>query len=387
MTVDAPAGVWTFEPVERVVYGPATTSAVREAVERIDATRVLVVTSPSVGASSIVATIEHSLSSRRAATFAQTRAHLPVSSLLAAIDCARDVDADAIVGVGGGSSIDCAKLTALGLAEGWRAPPDVEARGPRPPTVRPVPTIAVPTTLVGAPFTAGAGTVVRPGHKALVLDPLLAPNVVVLDGEAARDTPDALWAASGIRALDHAIERLLAPEHQPIARALGRDAIRRLLEHLPPSIGSDTGVDSNVIAHRVHCQVAAWHAMFGPHNTTWGLSTVAGRIVGARTGIAHSLTSALMMPAVVRHVGNRDPAQLAAVAEALGTDTTGAAIGDAAAARLLELVARLGLPARLRDVGVEEHRLDELVRMTHGQLSPALGYDAADVDAVFRAAR
>src|SRR5208282_5765279 len=120
--------------------------------------------------------------------------------------------------------------------------------------------IAIPTTLSAGEYTHAGGvtdetTLVKSG----VSDPRLQARTVINDPAVTLETPDWLWVATGMRALDHAIESSYAIRHHPLSDTLGAKAISLLVEHLQPSIKTN---GAEQLAHRGFCQMAAWFSIF-----------------------------------------------------------------------------------------------------------------------------
>ncbi|MBI3970821.1 MAG: iron-containing alcohol dehydrogenase [Chloroflexi bacterium] len=369
----APSGVFDYPPADRVRHGPGQVAALPEELSRLGTRRAFVVTGRSLATKTdVVQRVEALLGERHAGTYAGIAQHVPSGGVAEATRQARDVGADVLISVGGGSPVDAAKLVALALAEGWTEPVQFTAhanRGARGDPPRPLlPHIAVGTTLSAAEFTGAAGvtdeqTRFKGGHR----HPAMVPIVVILDPELKLATPWALWAASGIKALDHAVERLIVPGRQPFTSALCVEAIRLLLEHLPHSAADQPGA----LARRGHGQVAAWLSLYGYPNVPTGLSHALGHQIGAFCGVPHGITSCVTLPPVVRHVRRTSPAALAGVARAFGLSpdvTTAPDIGEQIAGRIAALVAQLGLPGRLRDAGVAEDQLEPLLANTVHEL-------------------
>lgn len=362
----APSGVFQFWPIDRVVYGPGQVESLPKQVERLGCRRAFIITGRSLATKTdLVKRVESLLGDRHAGTFSDTKQHVPSRGVIEATRQARAFGADLIVSFGGGSPVDCAKLVALGLAEGWEDVAPLNARADRtnrqPPRQTPVPQIAVTTTLSAGEFTYAAGvTNEETGFKGGYGHPSLTPKVVILDPELTLATPRQLWASTGIKALDHAIERLYAPNRQPLTSALCREAIGLLMTHLPASV-AETG---DTIAHRGYCQVAAWLSIFGMNNVTVGLSHALGHQIGARCDVPHGITSCVTIPHVMRQVGSTSPELLGDVASALGIALDDPRIGERVGARIAEFVAGLGLPGRLRDAGVGEEEIGPLAAAT-----------------------
>ena len=359
--VEAPSGVFQFLPVERVVFGPGRVEELAEQVERLGGRRAFIITGRSLATKTdLVRRLERLLGERHAGTYAETKQHVPSRGVIEAARRARAAEADLLVSFGGSSPVDCAKLVALTLAEGWTEPDELNARANRrdrtPPARPPVPQVAVTTTLSAGEFTMSAGVSNEAtGYKGGYAHPGLAPKVVILDPELTLPTPRELWLSTGIKALDHAVERLYSPDRQPLTNAVCGEAVRLIMRHLPASVG-----EGDTIADRGYCQVAAWLSIFGMNNVRTGLSHAIGHQLGARCGVPHGITSCITMPHVIGYLGRRSPAALGDLAAAFGLPADDAGAGRAIAERVAGFVAELGLPGRLRDAGVPRDQLGPL---------------------------
>jgi alcohol dehydrogenase len=364
-----PAGIFQYLPVERVLFGPGKVEALPEQVDRLGARRAFVVTGQSLATKTdLVRRVEALLGERHAGTFAETKQHVPSRGVIEVARRAREAGADLLVSFGGGSPVDCAKLAAFALGEGITDPEALLARASRvnltPPSGTPPPQIAVTTTLSAGEFTAGAGvTNEATGVKGGYNHPALAPKVVILDPTLTLDTPRRLWAATGIKALDHAVERLYSPNRQAFTNALCREAIRLLFAHLPASLAGRPSAprgrgEGDPLADRGHCQVAAWLSIFGMNNVSVGLGHALGHQIGAGFDVPHGITSCITMPHVVRFYGRKGPDALADLAPAFDLPPDAPDSGERIAERLAAFIAALDLPTRLRDAGVPNDHLD-----------------------------
>ena len=175
-----------------------------------------------------------------------------------------------------------------------------------------------------------------------------------------------MWLSSGIRALDHAVETLYAPGTHPIEDVLALEAIRRLFHYLPLSKERPDDLDA-----RTELQLAAWMSFFGEVNTPMGLSHNLGRRMGATYGVPHGVTSCVTLAPVMRFMATRDAGHMAAIAR-IGRAIAGDVVGDdpraaqAAVDAVGDLVTRLGLPARLHEVGVEAGDIPAIAAGTSG---------------------
>lgn len=363
------AATFQFLRQERVTYGRPAAEAVLEEAERAGAARILVVASRSLLTwTPVVDRIESALGPRLAGRFDGCREHTPIETVIACASRARDLSADLIVSIGGGTVIDTVKATLLCLSENINETEGLlekavaldEEGKPVLPRVGPSPVrqIAVPTTLSGAEFSNLAGvTDPARGIKDAYLSPDAVPLAVVLDPAATLYTPRDLWLSTGIRAVDHAVESVCSAAPNALTDATCLHALRLFAEALPRS--SEAPEDT---AARLECQLAVWLAAFGIARVPYGASHGIGHQLGAVAGMLHGVTSCVMLPAVLRYNKPATAAQQAAIAGALGDP-------DGDAADLVEaLVTRLGLPTRLRDVGVTEDQLDQIAEGSLGNM-------------------
>jgi alcohol dehydrogenase len=333
------AGEYTLTQLERVVFGAGSVARLGGEIDRLGAARAVVVTGRTLGASPLLARVTDALGSRCAGVFTGARQHVPADSvddLVARLDATR---ADCIVSFGGGSPIDAAKA-AVHRQLAAAAPGDGA----------PLPHVAIPTTLSAGEFTAVVGITDGSSRvKHAIADPRLAPRVVVLDPELAAATPAWLWAASGMRAVDHAVETLYSRYQHPVSGSQAAAALAILAAHLEASL------DPSALDHRLRCQTAAWMSVQGLAYAGLGLSHALGHQIGPRWNVAHGVTSCIMLPHAMRAIARKRPDRFDAIAGALSVSFDAADPAPAALAcadAVATLVARLGLPSRLSAVAV-----------------------------------
>jgi maleylacetate reductase len=354
------SGAYEFLVQDRVIYGRPIADAVIETAERLSKRRVLIVASRSLylntGVVTGVATV---LGPHCAGVFDQCIEHVPRASVLALARSVRDLQPDLIVTVGGGTPVDTVKVALLALAAGVddEAGFDslritVSADGRRAvPTIQdpPLRQIIVPTTLSGAEFS-NLGGCTDPVRKAkdLYTGRLIGGQVVILDPTATVHTPDWLWLSTGVRAIDHAVETICSRRPQPFTDATCIHALG-LLQRSLPSNKTDPG---NLEA-RLESQLAVWLATTGLGRVDWGASHGIGHQLGAVAGVPHGYCSCVMLPTVLRWNVGVNAGRQEIVARALGSRA------DPAAA-IEDLISALGLPTRLRDVGVRREHFDAI---------------------------
>jgi maleylacetate reductase len=321
------SGTHTLLQTTRVHFGSDALEKLEEEARSYD--RAFIITGRSLKEkTSLIRRVEVLLGGRHAGTFAGIGQHTPSGAVEQAAVEAEMAAVDLLVSVGGGSVIDGTKAVAQGLGYPQQ--------------------VAIPTTLSGAEWADRAGvTDERSGRKRGFADSKTVPQIVVLDPETTLFTPEKLWLSTGIRALDHAVEGFLFGGDHPVTDVTGLEGARRLMESLPLSRRRPEDLET-----RVELQLAAWLSYFGPANTPMGLSHELGRRIGASYEVPHGITSCIILAPSLRVVKERvQDERWSRLSEALDGEPP---------ERVSSLVEELGLPGRLREVGVPEEDLQDI---------------------------
>lgn len=336
-------------------------------LDQLPVRRALLVTGRSIAErSGLVERLRELLGERLAGVYGAMSQHTPASQVMEAAELARQVGADGLISLGGGSPIDGAKAVAFALSRGLTSREALVRRSSAPPSQPVPPHVMLPTTLSAAETSWGAGfTDEATKTKTGVAGPELAAAAVIYDPELTVHTPGWLWAATGMRAVDHAVESLYSPDHQPLTDVLAMEALRLLFEHLPATAADrpTTAADEAWLERRLLCQQAAWFSFYGANSLRMGPSHALGRRMGARFDVPHGHTSALTLPPVMRARIAQVPDRLRLVARAVGVDApelSDLQAAERAAEAVQALVVRLGLPTRLSQVGITEADLEWL---------------------------
>jgi maleylacetate reductase len=336
----------------------------QELAER-NARRVFVVSTRSVASHpELGGLLDRLLGSRRVGEVATIGQHAPASAVAQASQAAREAHPDVLISFGGGSPIDAAKAVAFALATALDLTDPAAAqksRGLRPPERDVLPHLAIPTTLSAAELSGMAGFTTEDQHEKVGLrgDELI-PRAVIFDAELSVDTPLELWLSTGIRAVDHAVETLLASGSHPFSDTLALDALARLRGSLLA-----TRAQPDDLAARTQSQLGAWFSFTLPVPAAAGLSHTLGKRIGARHGIPHGVTSCVLLPHVMRYLAPRTVEAQARIAAALGVDTRempAARAAVCAADAVADLVRQLGLPDRLAPYGLSEADIEAAAR-------------------------
>jgi alcohol dehydrogenase len=368
-------GEYNFTRLETVVYGPDKLGTLSHHLKRCGASRVMVVTTKTLGRSKLLERVKAVIGEMLAGVFSETAQHAQSRTIDALIEEARRVKADAFVSFGGGTPIDSAKVAAIVLL-GGRMPRGMELYAQATGDGRDFLHIAIPTTLSAAEFTPFAGaTDEKAREKHGVGDPRLQPRVVILDPTVTTETPAWLWVGTAIRALDHAVEGAYSRRQNPVSNALAARAIALLVAHLKPSL-STTGEDE--MYHRGQCQIAAWLSIFGGTNTRFGISHALGHQIGPMWDVPHGFTSCITLPHVMRFMADIAPERFGPIAEGFGVrfDADNPRPGALECAeRAARFIAGFEVPTRLRDVGVPEGELARIANTVLGEIRVAQTVD------------
>ena len=352
---------FTFNTTPSLRMGAGLAGEIGQITRPICGDRVLLVTDPGMMATGLVQQVKDGLRAAGVAVmlFDQVQADPPESIVLQAAQKARG--ATGVIGFGGGSSLDVAKLAALlaasdqPLAEAYGVG---NARGPR------LPLVLVPTT-------AGTGSEVTPisivttgaSEKMGVVSPLLLPDLALLDPELTLGLPAHVTAATGIDAMVHAIEAYASvnPNNNPISRALAVEALglmgRMLLRAVqkPDDLEARTGMLlGSMLAGQAFANspVAAVHALAYP--------------IGGHYKVPHGLSNALVLPHVLRFNAQVAPEAYAELLPHVFLDLRAMGTAKAAAVQFAQSMADLsqacGLETGLREMGITREALPVLAR-------------------------
>ena len=356
-------GQFQFPRLERVVSGPNIVDALAAELDSRGATRLVVVTGRTLGASTLLERITRPLGERCVAVFTGARQHVPSCTVAELTRLIEQCSADGVISFGGGSPIDTAKAAIhMALTAGG----GVESKEEGPVHV------AIPTTLSAGEFTSVAGvTDEKTRIKRAVIDPRLAPRTVFTDPTVTLDTPAWLWTVTAIRALDHAVESIYSSRHHPLSDALATQGLSTLLEHLQPSLSAR---GDEQVEHRAHCQMGAWMTVFGMTNAGFGLSHALGHQIGPRWDVPHGVTSCITLPHAMRLMAGLAPERFGPIARGLGvTFDSGSpkASALACADRMASFIAQFDVPRRLRDVGVPPEEVGDVAGIVYDIMDSA----------------
>jgi alcohol dehydrogenase class IV len=363
---------WSFHSAGQLLFGRDAVRQLGEVAGRLGARRVLVVTDPILARAGLLERIRQPLAAAGITVESYSEGE-PEPSLRAAEAClgvARQFRPDALLGLGGGSNMDLAKITATLLAHGG-SPRDYIGDDKIPGPVGTL--ICVPTT-AGTGSEVTAATVLTDSENQMkvgVLSNYLRPRAAVVDPLLTVSCPPKVTADSGIDALTHAIEAYTAVDNadfplppgertvyqgrHPLGDCLAERAISLVGAFLRRAVA-----DGNDLEAREGMALAATLAGLAFSNVGVALVHALEYPVGGATHCSHGAGNGLLLPFVMRFNLPARRREFAAIARLLGEDVTGLQ-EQQAAERAITAVERLradiGIPLRLRDLGVRTEQL------------------------------
>ena len=352
---------FNFNTSSSIRFGAGLLAQLGDMVVNEIGTRVLLVTDPGMMATGIVDKALVSLNDAgvEVTLYQDVKADPPESIVNLCAQIATDCKAQGVIGLGGGSSLDVAKLAAL-LATGNENLKDAygvgNAKGPR------LPLILVPTT-------SGTGSEVTPisivttgeSEKMGVVSPVILPDIALLDPELTLGLPPHITAATGIDAMVHAIEAYASASanNNPISRNLATEALRLMGASLETAVhsGHDLKARSDMLLGSMmagqafaNSPVAAVHALAYP--------------IGGHFHVPHGLSNALVLPYVLRFNTEVAPKPYAEIAPfafpELAKITDERERANAFCEVMAALSKRCGLQQTLREMDIPQDFLPKL---------------------------
>lgn len=388
-----------FHSAGSLRFGRDAVDQLGEIAARLKAKRILIVTDPILENAGLAERVRKPLEAAGVDVelFTGCVPEPPVEVVRAGVDAANKYRPDAILGLGGGSNMDAAKLVALVLAHGGDPTDWVgDSRVPGPV----FPLICVPTTAgTGSEVSAAAVfTDTAKKMKVSTLSPYLRPNYAVVDPLLTVGCPKQVTADSGIDALTHAIEAYTAATQQefqsrpggesvyqgknPLSDSMALECVRLVGKYLKRAVENGNDMDARdgmALAGTLgglafaNAGVALVHAMEYP--------------VGGAVHVSHGAGNGLLLPYVMRyHLECRERC-LAEIGDRLGGSST----AEGAIAVIERLREEIGISLRLRDLGVTEAMLPEFAEKAFGvkrlmRVNPRVPASSAEILEIYRAA-
>jgi maleylacetate reductase len=306
----------------RVVFGVGCLDKLPEEIERLGATRALVLCTPEQRREG--QQIVDRLGARAAGLFDQAVMHVPVQIAEQARERAKTLGADCCVAVGGGSTTGLAKAIAL---------------------VSTLPILAIPTTYAGSEMTPIWG-ITEGGLKKTGRDPRVLPKTVLYDPTLTVTMPAMLSATSGMNSIAHCVEALYSKDANPIISLIAEEGIRSLATGLPVVVKEPANLEARALA-----LYGAWLSGMALGAVGMALHHKLCHTLGGSFNLPHAETHTVVLPHATAYTAEAAPEAMSRIARALGSAS--------AAQGLFDLAASLGAPTSLAALGLKAADLDK----------------------------
>jgi len=349
---------WKFSVASRILFGPGSAGQAGEEVGMLNADHALVVTDRGVLDAGLVSPVVESISSEKksATVFGDVRPKPRVSDVDSAVLHALESgDVDAVVGVGGGSAMDVAKVVAASLGCDAKAAEFLQPGGLK---------VSNRLPLVLIPTTAGTGSEVTPvsilldddGRERAARDPHLTADTAIVDPEMTFTLPPGLTAASGVDALSHAVESYTGNGATPLTEVLALRAIESIARFLPLAVSHGKNLEA-----RSEVMLASLLAGASFANAGNTLAHACAGAICSTHDVPHALGVAATLPAVEEFNYTAVPEKLERVVKLFGFKDAkdGAGIAEV----LSGFIDSVGAPHNLTEAGVSLDDVGSLSRL------------------------
>ncbi|MBM7114280.1 iron-containing alcohol dehydrogenase [Archangium primigenium] len=345
----------------KIVFGAGALQRVPAQVSRLNMKRPLVVTDGGVVKAGLAQRLYDVLKGAGVAyvAFEQVKPDPTEHDAFAGLEAYRAGGCDGIIAIGGGSPLDAAKLVQVLVTH---EPPlsryDDATGGDQYVRDNMPPLIAIPTTAgTGSEVSrSGVATLSDTGRKTVIFSPFLMPKAAICDPELTLGLPPGPTAATGMDAFTHCLEAYLSNGFHPLADAVSIDGIARVARSLPLAVS-----DGKNLLARTDMMVAAFQGAMAFQKGLGACHALAHALTPT-SGVHHGLANAIVLPVVMEFNRPVCTARMARVAQAMGDSSN--AREEVLAANAVERVRKLnqtvGIPTRLRDVGVQEKDLERI---------------------------
>jgi alcohol dehydrogenase len=333
-----------WQPRTRLVFGPGMLAQVGDLASELGVRRVLLVTDKGIVAAGHLdrARIALEGSGRSVAIYDSVRENPTTTDVARCVEMARASEAELLIGLGGGSSMDTAKGSNFILTNGGEMK---DYWGVGKATRAMLPLIAIPTTAgTGSECQSAALIADEVTHQKMAcLDPKAAARIAILDPELTVSQPAGVTACTGIDAIAHAVETAVSKKRTPLSAIFSREAFRLCNDAFLRVLA-----EPGDLSARAEMQLGAAYAGLAIEYSMLGAAHSAANPLTAQHNVVHGQAVGIMLPEVVRF-NAADAAARAGYAELC--EVTGLRDAEHLATRLEELLAACGLAARLRDFG------------------------------------
>ena len=366
--------IFTFPT--QIVFGNGAIQTIPQELSKFQIRKALIVTDKGLLQTGLVDTITHQLKIAGVlyAIYDGVQGNPVEQDVYNGVKVYKDNVCDFVIGIGGGSPLDIAKLICLKsthdlpLEEYEDSRSGYEKISPNLPDFMAIPTAAGTGSEVGR---SAVVTLESSGRKTVIFSPHLLAKVVIADPELTVRLPRELTAATGMDALTHNLEAYLAKNFHPICDGIALEGIKLVSNNLRRAVkeGTDLEARGNMLAAAMMGAIAFQKGLGVTHSLAHPLSTI--------SGLHHGLANAIMLPHTMTFNSQVSVDRLADVALSLGVETAGLSPEESTQAAINQvsiLCQDIGIPSNLSQVGVLADKIpvlaEQAIQDTCHQLNP-----------------
>jgi phosphonate metabolism-associated iron-containing alcohol dehydrogenase len=367
MSSPAVAGYWN--PV-RITFGEGSLHSLGTLLSSLPGQRVVLITGQAIMRDlGILDRVRDLAAPRELHVFEGVEPNPQIRQAQEAVEFAQRRNAEIILGIGGGSALDTAKVVAAAVPNGG----DIRALLSK---ARALSAPSLPTVMI--PTTAGTGSEVtrwatlwevetRTKHSLEALS--MYPTCALLDPELTATLPPYFTATTGMDALSHAMESFWNKNHNPVSDVYALEAVRRIVQSLPLAVAEPTNREA-----RTRMLLGALLAGLAFSNTKTAAAHSLSYPMTLHYGVVHGQASSITLPALLKFNAEASLPRMVELASAVG----GASI-ESGARRIQVLLQRVGLKSSLSELGIDAEGIELCVR--EGYTPDRAGHNLRDLDA------
>jgi alcohol dehydrogenase class IV len=336
-----------------VIFGIDKIQEIGRVVKELECKKYLLITDPILDKVGITAKVIDCLREEKGKTILIPPHEPYIEDAEKVAEAARGDEYDVIIGVGGGSILDLAKMASMaannpGPIEAYIGKNKVKNKG--------LPMILVPTTSGTGSEVTYASVLSKPdGIKVAVWDPKILANVAIVDPRLTVTMPPKITASSGLDALSHAIEALTNKLANPITDGLALESLKLIFRSLPKACAKGDDLTA-----RYEMSLAALMAGLAFSNSMLNAGHAIAYTYSHKYNLPHGIACGLATPYVLRYNMPKVMDRVVMIAKAIGEDVEDPQeAGERVVRRIVELIKQIGMPSNLRDIGVKEEEISE----------------------------
>ncbi|PIC73385.1 alcohol dehydrogenase [Sporosarcina sp. P17b] len=348
-----------FRNPTQITYGMEAINQIENIVNGQQFKNVLIITDPGILQTELISKIQSQLQNVNYKIYGETQPNPTVANCNDALEMLKEIWADVVIAIGGGSSIDVAKAVALLATNGGTIE---EYEGIDKFKQDLLPLIAIPTT-AGTASEVTTFTVItneEKQYKLTVGGIRLAPKWALVDPLVTKTLPPSITAATGLDALVHAIESYTSKAANPITQTLAREAIRKISANLRQAVyGGD-----NLVA-RDNMMMGSLLAGLAFNNTRLGNCHALSHPISAIYGVPHGVANAIIIPHVMEFNALAVPELFGDIAEDMGENLEGLTLmerAEAAVNAVKKLSKDIGINESFAEFNIGLEHLDQMTK-------------------------